>query len=57
MKKLLILFVILAGCSSKNNEIRDNLFDFKFSNEMSFKEFQIKLEDYSINSPYPNIDN
>ena len=57
MKKLLILFIILAGCSTKNNEIGDNFFDFKFSDKMSLKEFQIKLEDYSINSAYPNIDN
>ena len=48
---LLILF-ILTSCSSN---IKRN--DYNVSDELSFQEFKIKLEEYAINNPYPNIDN
>ena len=56
MKKLLITFIIITGCSINNDKLSHNNLDFKFSDNMSFEEFQIKLEDYANNSPYPNID-
>ena len=31
--------------------------DIKFTDDMSFEEFQNKLKEYAENSPYPNIDN
>ncbi len=53
MNKLLILIMfVLFSCSPK---ISNN--DFKFSDDMTFNEFKIKLEEYSKNNPYPNIDN
>tara|TARA_Y100001958_G_scaffold138409_1_gene111605 strand:- start:74 stop:244 length:171 start_codon:yes stop_codon:yes gene_type:complete len=56
MKKLLIIFIIITGCSTYNDELSINNLDIKFSDNMSFKEFQVKLEEYANNSPYPNID-
>ena len=55
MKKLLITFIIITGCSSYNDKLSNNQ-DIKFSDNMSFEEFKVKLEEYANNSPYPNID-
>ena len=57
MRKILILFFIfLTACSYKN--IKDeSKYDFDYSDNMSFKEFKIKLEQYTKSSSYPDIDN
>ena len=57
MRKFLIIFVLLTGCSANNDKISDNILDIKFSKEMSLEEFKIKLDEYANNSPYPNINN
>ena len=48
----LIILFLFSSCSS-------NIYkkDFNFSNDMSFDDFKLKLEEYSKNNPYPNIDN
>ena len=52
MKKLLILIMILSySCSSP---VTKN--DIKFSDDITFEEFKVKLEEYSRSNPYPNID-
>tara|TARA_Y100000591_G_scaffold313050_1_gene318138 strand:+ start:1079 stop:1240 length:162 start_codon:yes stop_codon:yes gene_type:complete len=52
MKKFLLLIIFfLSSCSP--NTVRN---DFNFSNQMSFEEFKIKLENYAKNNPYPDID-
>ena len=56
MKKLLITFIIITGCSTYDDKLSNNNLDIKFSDNMSFEEFKVKLEEYAINSPYPNID-
>ena len=56
MKKLLIIFILITGCSTYNDKLSNNNLDIKFSDNMSFEEFQVKLEEYANNSPYPNID-
>ncbi len=56
MKKLLITFIIITGCSTYNDKLSSNNLDIRFSNNMSLEEFQVKLEEYANNSPYPNID-
>ena len=56
MKKLLITFIIITGCSTYNDELSNNNLDIKFSDNMSFEEFQVKLEEYANKSSYPNID-
>ncbi len=48
---LLLSIFFLASCSSNN--IRNNI---NFSDEMSFEEFKIQLEEYVKNNPYPKID-
>ena len=50
-KFLLLIIFLLTSCTS--NTVRN---DFNFSNEISFEEFKIKLDEYSLNNPYPNID-
>ena len=57
MKKLLIIFFLTASCSMNNNKLEKNFSDINFSDDMTFEEFQNKLEEYAENSPYPNIDN
>ena len=56
MKKLLITFIIITGCSTYDDKLSNNNLDIKFSDNMSFEEFKVKLEKYANNSPYPNID-
>ncbi len=52
MKKFLFVIVFfLNSCTSNISRV-----DFNFSDEMSFDEFKIKLEEYAKNNPYPNID-
>ena len=53
MKKILILAILfLSSCTL--NTVRN---DFNFSDQMSFDEFRLKLEEYAKNNPYPKIDN
>tara|TARA_B100000902_G_C27211619_1_gene864692 strand:+ start:712 stop:885 length:174 start_codon:yes stop_codon:yes gene_type:complete len=57
MRKFLIIFIFFTGCSVHNDNLSDNILDINFSKDMSFEEFQSKLEEYANNSPYPNINN
>ena len=57
MKKLLIIFFLTASCSMNNDKLENNFSDINFADDMTFEEFQNKLEEYAENSPYPNIDN
>ena len=57
MKKLLIIFFLTASCSMNNDKLEKNFSDINFSDDMTFEEFQNKLEEYAENSPYPNIAN
>ena len=57
MKKFFIIFILISGCSLKKNDYNTNSLDINFSDNLSIEEFQIKLEVYAENSPYPNIDN
>ena len=56
MKRFLLIFFFLIGCSSNQNGINNNLIDFNYDENLSFEEFKIKLEAYAINNPYPNIE-
>ncbi len=56
MKRFFIIIILITGCSKNNNELKNNFLDVKFTEDMSFEEFRIKLENYGNNSPYPNID-
>ena len=53
--KLLLIILFFYSCSQSNiND--DSIYNFDFSNDMSFSEFKIKLENYSKNKPYPKLD-
>tara|TARA_B100001540_G_C15662259_1_gene576178 strand:- start:532 stop:705 length:174 start_codon:yes stop_codon:yes gene_type:complete len=56
MKKILILFFLMSGCTYVNDNNKINISTLNFSNNMTIEEFKIKLEEYAINTPYPNID-
>ena len=55
-KKLFIslLFLLLCGCSvnKKENNLNNNI---NFSDELTFEEFNYKLEVYSKISNYPDL--
>ena len=55
IKKLLFLILFLSGCSG-NSEKLNLQNDFQFNDNLSFEEFKIKLDEYAIKNPYPNID-
>ena len=50
-KILLIIIIFLFSCSSNKIERKIN-----FSDDMTFEEFRIKIEDYAKTNPYPNMD-
>ncbi len=52
MKKFLLL-IFLTSCS-QNNFTEVNKFDF--TQDLTFKEFVILLDEYAKLKPYPNID-
>ena len=56
MKKYLIILFIITGCVSNKDTSNSKVSDIKFSDNLSFEEFKIKLEEYALNNPYPNID-
>ena len=60
MKKIILIIFLLSACSYNNeekvNKISNNNLPFiNFSNDLSFEEFKVKLEEYANNSPFPNI--
>ena len=57
MKYMLILLLLLNSCVIKKNKVLNKQLDLNFNEEMTFEEFKIKLEEYSNNSQYPNINN
>ena len=57
MKKILIIFFLLVSCSTNQSQNKTNISNFTFSENMSFEQFKIELEEYAKNNPYPNINN
>ena len=55
MKKYFVLFFLLSCCTSNKN-ITNKFSNIEFSNDLSIEEFKIRLNEYTNNSPYPNID-
>ena len=56
MRKFLIIIFFITACTSAKNGLDNNLSDIKFDDDLSLKEFKIKLDDYARINPYPNID-
>jgi len=57
MKRIILIFFLLSGCSYNQSKISNNLSNINFSENLTLDEFKLKLEEYTFNSPYPNIDN
>ena len=57
MKKILIIFFLLSACSTNQVANKARLEKLNFSDNLTINEFKIRLEEYALNSPYPNIDN
>ena len=57
MKKYLLIFFFLVGCVPNQTKVNIVPPTFDYKDDLSLDEFRIKLEVYSNNSPYPNIDN
>ena len=57
MKKIFLIIFLFTGCSKNLTENTSNLSDMNFLEDLSFEEFKMKLEKYSNNAPFPNIDN
>mgnify|MGYP006124301147 FL=1 len=56
MKRIFLIFFLLSGCTNNKTEKNNNLSNIIFSDNLSFEEFKIKLDEYAINNPYPNLD-
>ena len=51
MKKIFIILLFFTSCTST-----ETVENYDFSDDLSFDEFKLKLQNYAENSPYPNID-
>ena len=57
MKKFnIVIFFLLFSCTPSKNANNFNN-KFFFSENISFHEFKIKVQEYANKSSYPNIDN
>ena len=54
--KRTFLILFLSGCVSAQDIKKDNEASIKFSDDLNFEQFKIKLDVYAENSSYPNID-
>ena len=51
MKKILVIIIFfLASCASSSTKNELN-----FSDEMTFEQFKLKLNEYVKNNPYPDV--
>ena len=58
MKRIILIFFLLSGCSYNQTEYNNNNFsNINFYDNLSLEEFKIKLKEYANASSYPNIDN
>ena len=57
MKRIILIFFLLTGCIFNQSQNDNNTSNINFSDNLTLDEFKFKLEKYSINSPYPDINN
>ena len=57
MKRIILIFFLLTGCIFNQSQNDNNTSNINFSDNLTLDLFKFKLEKYSINSPYPNINN
>ena len=56
MKRIVLIFFLLSGCVPNQTEKFNKLSNINFSDDLTLDEFKLRLEKYSTNSPYPDID-
>jgi hypothetical protein len=56
MKRIILIFFIITGCSYDPIINKSNVSPIEFSDDLTFEEFKIKLKVYTENSSYPDID-
>ena len=56
MKRIILIFFLFSGCAYNQTEYSNGVYDINFSDDLSLKEFKIRLDEYAINNPYPNLD-
>ena len=54
--KFFFINILLFLTSCLNTDLKNDYDYFKFSNNMTFNQFKLKLEKYSQEKTYPNID-
>tara|TARA_B100000767_G_C19695669_1_gene506031 strand:- start:132 stop:305 length:174 start_codon:yes stop_codon:yes gene_type:complete len=57
MRRIILIFFLLTGCSFNQNKDSNNLSDINFLDNLSLEQFKIKLDEYAENNPSPNINN
>ena len=50
MKKILVIILFFLSCASSSTKNELN-----FSDEMTFEQFKLKLNEYVKNNPYPDV--
>ena len=56
MRRIILIFFLITGCSYDQSKKMNNISQIKFSDDLTLEEFKIKLDVYTSNSSYPNID-
>ena len=57
LRGIILIFFLITGCTYDQIEKKNNISNIVFSENLTLEEFKIKLEEYTNNSSYPNIDN
>ena len=56
LRIIFLIFFLVTGCSYDQTEKKNNISNIDFSEDLTLEEFKIKLEEYTNNSFYPNLD-
>ena len=56
MKRIILIFFIITGCSYDQTKNKSSISPIEFSDDLTLEEFKIKLKVYTENSSYPDID-
>ena len=57
LRIIFLIFFLVTGCSYDQTEKKNNISNIDFLVVLTLEEFKIKLEEYTNNSFYPNLDN
>tara|TARA_B100001741_G_C16507276_1_gene577820 strand:- start:525 stop:698 length:174 start_codon:yes stop_codon:yes gene_type:complete len=56
MKKFFLILLLLNCCSINETELKKDLPNINFSDDLSLDEFKVKLKEYANINPYPSVD-